>query len=172
MIGDIIADTLQVSLRYAETLAVGIEPSDFGKLANVDGRQILSNHPAWVYGHLCLYAPRAITDLGGNAESVRVPEEWESLFGPKSDCQDDSKGTLYPPKDELVEKLMAGYRLASDVLRSTPDEAFGKENPNERMRAKFPTLGSMQAFYMGGHFMIHMGQVSAWRRMMGLGSAM
>jgi hypothetical protein len=26
-------------------------------------------------------------------------------------------------------------------------------------------------FYVGGHMMLHLGQLSAWRRMMGLGAA-
>jgi hypothetical protein len=39
------------------------------------------------------------------------------------------------------------------------------------MTERFPTLGSVHAFYCGGHIMMHLGQMSAWRRMMGLGSA-
>ncbi len=172
MIGEIIAESLQLSLRYAETLAVGIEPSHFGRLANVDGRIIASNHPAWVYGHLCLYSPRVIEDLGGDAASIQVPEEWQPLFSQSSECQDDPQGTIYPHKDQLVDQLLRGYRAAEQTLRSTPDEVFSQLNPNERMRSKFSTLGSMENFYTGGHFMIHMGQISAWRRMTGLGSAM
>jgi len=40
-----------------------------------------------------------------------------------------------------------------------------------RMTDLFPTLGSLQSFYCGGHIMMHLGQVSAWRRMMDLGAA-
>jgi hypothetical protein len=29
----------------------------------------------------------------------------------------------------------------------------------------------VQTFYCGGHMMMHLGQMSAWRRMEGLGSA-
>jgi hypothetical protein len=39
------------------------------------------------------------------------------------------------------------------------------------MRELFPTIGSVQAFYCGGHMMMHLGQMSAWRRMEGLGTA-
>jgi hypothetical protein len=39
------------------------------------------------------------------------------------------------------------------------------------MKQLFPTLGSVQTFYCGGHMMMHLGQMSAWRRMEGLGSA-
>lgn len=171
MIGDMIADSLQISLRYAEMLAVGISASDFGKLARVDGRPIVSNHPAWVYGHLSLYAPRVITDLGGDASAIAVPEAWDGLFGPQSECQDDADGSIYPGKDQLVEQVLNGYRAAEAALRGADDGVFAQPNPNERMRSKFATLGGMENFYVGGHMMIHFGQVSAWRRMMGLGAA-
>jgi hypothetical protein len=40
-----------------------------------------------------------------------------------------------------------------------------------RMTELFPTLGSLYNFYVGGHMMMHLGQISTWRRMMGLGAA-
>lgn len=65
-----------------------------------------------------------------------------------------------------------GYKAALPVLRSLPDEAFQAVNPlGGRMTDLFPTLGSLQAFYCSGHMMMHLGQISAWRRMMGLGAA-
>jgi hypothetical protein len=33
-------------------------------------------------------------------------------------------------------------------------------------------MANVAAFYFGPHVMMHLGQVSTWRRMMGLGSAM
>jgi hypothetical protein len=36
------------------------------------------------------------------------------------------------------------------------------------MKTLFPTVGAMLAFYMDGHVLMHMGQVSAWRRMQGM----
>jgi hypothetical protein len=37
-----------------------------------------------------------------------------------------------------------------------------------RSREMFPTLGAVVAFYLGGHVMNHLGQLSAWRRCLGL----
>ena len=45
------------------------------------------------------------------------------------------------------------------------------ETPNEQTRAYFPTVGSMVVFIMTSHEMDHLGQVAAWRRAAGLGSA-
>lgn len=172
MIGQMIAESLQISLRYAEMLATGIEAKDFGRLACVEGRPIDSNHPAWVYGHLCIYSPRVLDDLGVDSSAIQVPEKWQELFSPQGRCQDDPSGDLYPSKEVLVDQLLRGYRVVMETLAQTADEKFAEENRNERMRSRFSTVGAMHNFYTGGHFMIHMGQVSAWRRMMGLGSAM
>ena len=53
------------------------------------------------------------------------------------------------------------------------DETFLKPNPNEgRMKELFPTIGAAVTFYLGGHVQMHLGQISAWRRAMGLTAAM
>ena len=57
------------------------------------------------------------------------------------------------------------------LIEQAEDEVFQQQNPNEAMREKFATIGAMHGFYVGGHFMMHMGQMSAWRRMAGLGPA-
>ena len=72
----------------------------------------------------------------------------------------------------MTDLFFKGYRAALEALKVTPDEVFQRPNPlGGAMAEKFPTLGSMHTFYVGGHIMIHMGQMSAWRRMEGLGPA-
>ena len=74
--------------------------------------------------------------------------------------------------DEVLAFYREGYRMVTAGLRSSPDASFTQPNPAEgRMRELFPTIASVQAFYCGGHMMMHLGQMSAWRRMEGLGSA-
>lgn len=48
---------------------------------------------------------------------------------------------------------------------------LSEPHPNESMRKYFPTVGDMVIFLMTSHEMNHLGQVAAWRRAMGLGSA-
>jgi len=74
--------------------------------------------------------------------------------------------------DEITAFFFEGHRMLLGALRASPDATFDQTNPAEgRMRDLFPTLGSVQTFYCGGHIMMHLGQVSAWRRMEGLGAA-
>ena len=87
-------------------------------------------------------------------------------------CQDDPDGKIYPEMDEITGFFFEAYRAAVDQLRKADDQVLGLPNPSAgRMAQMFPTVGSMLAFYSGGHLMMHMGQMSAWRRMMGLGPA-
>ncbi|MEY4102879.1 MAG: hypothetical protein RL461_81, partial [Planctomycetota bacterium] len=39
-------------------------------------------------------------------------------------------------------------------------------------KERFPVLGQAVLFLCNNHQMMHLGQISAWRRVMGLGSAM
>ena len=169
-LGNVIADSLELCLGYAERLLKDVTPEQFGRFAVVKGHVIESNHPAFVYGHLCLYGPRILTQLGQPGPAV--PANFESVFSKDAKCVDDPAGTIYPTMSQVTDLFFDGYKAALPVLRSLPDDAFQPVNPlGGRMTDLFPTLGSLQSFYCGGHIMMHLGQVSAWRRMMDLGAA-
>ena len=169
-LGNVIADSLHLSLGYADRLLEGIAAERFPRFAVVGGRIVESNHPAFVYGHLSLYAPKILHQIG--APAPQVPEHFEIRFSKDATCVDDPDLDLYPSLDEIVAFFHEGYRMVTGALRSTPEEVFQKPNPAEgRMKELFPTIGSVQTFYCGGHMMMHLGQVSAWRRMEGLGAA-
>jgi len=169
-LGNIIADTLQLSVGYAERLLKAVPAERFGRFAQIGGTVVESNHPAFIYGHLSLYAPRVLQQIGHPAP--KVPDHFEDLFSKDASCKDDSDGDLYPTMAEITAYFFEGHRMLAGALRGTPDAIFEQANPAEgRMKDLFPTLGSLQTFYCGGHMMMHLGQMSAWRRMEGLGSA-
>lgn len=170
-IGPMIADSARLGLAYARRMLDGIAPEQFARLAVVEGRTIQSNHPAFIYGHLSLYPARIVSELGGDASAIAPSDEYVNLFDHRATCRDDAEGTIYPAMEEITSKFFAAHELAVDVLQSANDTLFFAENPNEAMRAKFATVGSMHGFYVGGHVMMHMGQLSAWRRMLGMGPA-
>jgi hypothetical protein len=169
--GPMIAASARLGLGYAERLLKDVPPEQFARFARIGETVIESNHPAFIYGHLSLYAPRIIEQLGGDPGAIMPPSNFESLFSQAATCVDDPDGSIYPPMAEVTSILLDGYRAVVDALEQADDAAFTAENPIERMRDKFPTKGAMHAFYVGGHFMLHMGQMSAWRRAIGLGPA-
>lgn len=76
---------------------------------------------------------------------------------------------IYPDMAEVTTAYFDGYRAVLASLQNASDETLQQANPlGGGMTERFPTLGSMYAFYVGGHMMLHLGQLSAWRRMMGL----
>ena len=170
-IGPMIAASARLGLGYAERLLKDVRPGQFARLARIGDTVIESNHPAFIYGHLSLYAPRVIVQVGGEAAKFLPPANFTELFSKDAKCVDDPDGSIYPPMGEITSAMLDGYRAAADALERADDALFSAENPNEAMRGKFPTTGAMHAFYVGGHLMLHMGQMSAWRRAVGLGAA-
>ena len=53
-LGNIIADSLAVSLAYGERLLAGVSGERFARFSTPGGVVIASNHPDFVYGHLSL----------------------------------------------------------------------------------------------------------------------
>ena len=169
-LGNVIADSLGVSLGYADRLLGGVSAERFARFASPGGVVVESNHPAFIYGHLSLYAPKVLIQIGHPAPSV--PEQFEMAFSKDAACRDDPDGDLYPAMEAVLDFFHEGYRMVTGALRSTPDDVFQQPNPAPgRMKDLFPTIGSAQAFYCGGHMMMHLGQMSAWRRMEGLAAA-
>jgi hypothetical protein len=155
-LGNIIADSLQLSVGYAERLLRDVPADQAARFARVGGVAVESNHPAFIYGHLSLYAPKVLWQL--SAPAPTIPEYFENLFSKDASCRDEPD--------------LESHRMLAGALRSTPNDTFDKPNPaGGKMAERFPTLGSVQTFYCGGHIMMHLGQMSAWRRMMGLGNA-
>jgi hypothetical protein len=171
-IGNLIADSLQLGLNNAARLLAGVHPSQFARWATPGGEAVISNHGAFVLGHLSIYAPIIVKQLGGDAAAINPSERFVAVFSKDAQCQDDPSGTIYPSQEEIVERFFAGYQAALASLREAEDSLLRQPNlTGGRSTDLFPTVGSMLAFYAGGHVMLHLGQMSAWRRMLGLGAA-
>jgi hypothetical protein len=171
-IGSIIAPGAKLGLMYAERLLSEVTDTNHARFARPGGVVIKSNHPAFILGHLSLYPARASQYLHLPTTETAFPPSYEVLFKFGVECQDDPDGTIYPPTAELKRQFFDSYRAAIAAIESAPDEAFDAPNPAEgRLRELFPTIGTALNFYMIGHVQVHLGQFSAWRRMMGMSSA-
>ncbi len=171
-VGTAIAAAGQLGLLYAERLLKDVRPNQFARFARPGGVMIASNHPAFILGHLSLYPRRVLELLGQAAGAAVVPAEFDALFKAGVECRDDADGRLYPAMEKLTSLYFSAYRAANDAARGAGDEAYDRPNPAEgRMRELFPTLGPAINFYLVGHVQSHLGQFSAWRRMMGMGAA-
>lgn len=170
-IATIISSAAALSRRHSDAMLKDVKAEHFARLATVGGVVVQSNHPAFVYGHLSLYFPRALAALG--QEAPANPPMFEELFLAGKPCLDDPEGKIYPSMEAILSHYNRGFEAAANAVRDASDADFNKMNPNEgRSRELFPTVGALAGFIFGSHISVHLGQVSAWRRMMGLGSAM
>ncbi|MCC6971864.1 MAG: DinB family protein [Phycisphaerales bacterium] len=156
---------------YAQRLLKDVSPAMFARKAVVNGKSIETNHAAWVYGHLCLYPQRIAIALGRASDVPELPASWEALFKDGTPCLDDADAQIYPAMSAVVDAYIKGYEAIASVVLTISDADFSKPTPVERYREFLPLVGGMAMFMMNNHIAVHMGQVSAWRRCMGLGNA-
>ena len=156
---------LKRSLAYSELLLKDI-PAD--KFAHMPHPTL--NHPAFIIGHLSIYPNRLFT-MVDHKNLVKDKPGYPELFQAGTVCvEQDGR---YPSKDEIVGFYVERYTAIGNLLPTLNDEVFSRENPMEgRFKEIFPQLGLAFNFLLNNHHMMHLGQISAWRRCIGLGSAM
>ena len=64
--------------------------------------------------------------------------------------------------------MTAQHDVAATAVADADPSVFAREMPNERVRAYMPTIGDFAVIMMTTHEAGHLGQVTAWRRAMGL----
>lgn len=156
---DMALKSSQFQLDYCESLIANIDDERFAfqPLPGV-------HHPAWIVGHLAVVIDFVPALLG---QEKALPDSWRALFGPGTKEQADR--SLYPSKAELWEALVRGHQRAAEVVAAAPTEVLGQPNPTgvERL-AGFKTVGELVFALLTSHEAIHLGQLSFWRRCVGL----
>lgn len=123
------------------------------------------NHPAWTLGHLAIGTGYAVRLLG---QTPSCPSEWFSAFGPGSSVKPER--AMYPSKDDLIGAIEAGHRELLAAL-PTADLARMKEPHKvtfDLIRTHLPTVGDLITHLVISHPMAHLGQLTMWRRLIGL----
>lgn len=147
----------QFLMQYAQSLVADLDDE---RLAEQPTPGV--NHPAWILGHLAFSGHRARMILGAKME---LPQGWMSLFGPESKLT-STRGD-YPTKVDLLAILEQSFTQLRDQIANSPPELFSQPSANPYTRDALPTLYDSVAFLLTGHFGLHLGQLSAWRRMIG-----
>jgi hypothetical protein len=153
------------SLGYGEKLVADIPADVFTHMPHPT-----MNHPAFIIGHLSLYPNRILAMMG--LDKLVVPKAgYPELFQAGVACV--AQDGRYPGKDELVGYYRERYAAVIDAVSRADDEVFARENPLEgRIKEMFPIVGLAVNFMLNNHHMMHLGQISAWRRAMALPSVM
>jgi len=132
-----------------------------------------ANHPVFVFGHLSIYPQMVMGMLGQEPGETAVPASYNDLFMHGVECKDDTDGSIYPSLQEVTEHFNRAYEALISFAKTLDDEILVKDiEGNDGFKDAFGTNGAMLMFLIHDHPMFHFGQVSTWRRAMGLGSAM
>jgi hypothetical protein len=123
-----------------------------------------TNHPAWTIGHV-LYSFQLIA--GEMGLEAWLPVAWEKQFGTGS--VPSATRADYPSKAELLALLADGERRIRERLVALGESGLAGPLPDVRYRHIFPTLGHAVLHVLTSHAAAHVGQVSVWRRVAGLG---
>ena len=123
-----------------------------------------ANHPAWIFSHLNVYLPIIASIIQGKP----FEDPKGHPFGMQSKPESDA--SIYASKDELVAAFVKGHEEVSRLLSETGDAALHREIELERWKPVMPTSAFALPYLMMNHENIHLGQLSAWRRIQGMPS--
>ena len=106
--------------------------------------------------------------LGGAGAVVANAPSWAVAGGPSR----ATDASLYPSKADAIAAYNERINTVADFLESCDEAVFAQSSAGKWYENYFPTLGGGAAFMMIGHIPFHLGQISAWRRVAGMGLAM
>jgi uncharacterized damage-inducible protein DinB len=158
---DVLSELYAKNLAYAHRL---LEDVPAARLSDQPGEGM--NHPLWIVGHLAMTSDRVAIKRVLQLEP-RLPDAWGSLFGPQSAPVADAR--QYPAMDQLLEALTATHQHVDQTLRTLDDTSLAEPTPDAGFAERFPTRGHALTHVLVGHENLHLGQLSAWRRMAGFG---
>ena len=121
------------------------------------------NHAAWTLGHI-IYGCQEMAGALGIEEWL--PREWPTLFG--TDTIPLADVSRYPNKSALLALLKESASRLENALLATNESALAQPLPDEQCREILPTMGHALLQVMAAHTAFHAGQLSVWRRAIGL----
>jgi hypothetical protein len=171
-----LATTLTASqsmlLGYAEALLKDVPKDKFARMPEGKRGIIQTNHPAFIFGHLSVYPAKVLDSLGVKDGGITNPPAFMEVFPAGKECRDDPTGTIYPPMETITAHFFNAHKTMFGKLAELTDDYLSQPHGLETDFAKkFPTRAAFASFLVGPHAFTHIGQMSAWRRCMGLASA-
>lgn len=149
------------NLDYAPKLVADVSQSQMSAQPSPD-LPLPMNHPAWVFSHLNVYLPIIHALITG--KSFDDPKEHR--FGMLS--QPESNPGIYADKEELIGYFVDQHRSILELLKNADQDLLSKPMPLPRWQPIMPVLGIALPYLMLNHENSHLGQLSAWRRVMKL----
>lgn len=116
------------------------------------------NPPVWILGHLVTvlsYVPQTLGD------KLTCPVEYLKFFSPGSVY---SGKNVLPTKAEMLAVLELTVSKINELVPKVPEEDWSKPNPLPFFKTELPTLSDIIDNILIAHTMLHLGQMTIWRR--------
>ena len=152
-------------LALGKALLIDVET----KAGNKKPDGVDTNHPVFIYGHLSIYPDFVLGAIGRDDLKDPKSEQWHDHFMHGKDCMDCCDD--YASLDEVRAFWVDRFETVINAVAEADPSVFEKENPMEGLRSRCATVGDLCNFMMVMHTSFHLGQMSTWRRCMGLGPA-
>jgi hypothetical protein len=121
------------------------------------------NHAAWTIGHLVFIAQ----EIGGVIGiEPWLGEEWTRQFGPGS--QPSAPGEEHIARVTLLAALQTAQAKLTTAIKALKGSELDAPFPDPAYADLFPTVRHALTQVLLGHTAFHIGQISVWRRAMGL----
>ena len=148
------------NLDYGKRLVADLSETQMVAQPVADGTP--ANHAAWVFSHLNVYIPVIECLITGN----EIEDPKEHRYGMQSKPEADRD--FYPSKQEMLATFVEGHQRVEEALQRVGESALDLPMSLERWKVNMPTVGIALPYLMLVHENNHLGQLSAWRRVLGL----
>lgn len=158
---------MDINLAYAKALVSDVDDANMA-LCPGPG---LENHPAFTLGHISSAIGLTIKALGG---TYNPNPEWEKVFkrqGPGDPRIPSTTRSDYPSKASLLNALEQEHNNLQSLLLTLAPEKLASPL-SWRFSSHLPTTWDMLTYITLTHTAMHLGQLAAWRRALGLPSAL
>ena len=150
--------TNEFMIHYLELLVADLQDDDMDRIACDD-----FNPPRWILGHLAVYTDYALRVLGGR---FCCSKDWHRSFTRGSEA--GSVPEDRPGKAELVERICEGFAEVRKLTGTADQTVLQKEHAVPFLKGTaLVSNAHVLSHLLTTHFAAHLGQLSAWRRIMG-----
>jgi uncharacterized damage-inducible protein DinB len=119
----------------------------------------------WILAHLAIAVDYGLMQLD---QAFVCPLKWHAAYGPKS--QPGSAKLVRPGRDELMEAIETGYHtLCEGLAAASPQELSVPHQVDLLKDTPLTSKRDIISHILTTHFSLHLGQMSAVRRMFGRG---
>jgi len=151
------------NLAYGQQLVADLDQAQM-TLQPAPAGEAASNHPAWVLSHLNVYLPLISLALEGKT----FDDPKEHRFGMTSKPEADA--SIYESKEKLIGDYVAGHEKIISQLEAVDASVLAQPIQMARWQSVMPTVAVCLPYLLCNHENIHLGQLSAWRRIQGMPS--